>query len=687
MNTTLNLEEVRLYLTEHLIKILETLLVSNTEKSITNALLLQLINEETPNQNKIITESLRTIGEHEIQEGNASKIALKELALRFFDMLRQTESTVIEYHLIKKQESILEKVIYAYEHLIEWDSFITEILNDFQSEFPGVGFIFINKEENTHRAVLYTMKNLQEKNKIIYNKLIDSLIKTIKISDNTLSSSNWLELENPIDNGKPIKITTQIISAIPRQDRSSIIYTIAMCYLTENPISSQEKRVIKNLLDTLLIVSNLSLSLNKSYKQLEFYSNHDPLTGLHNRRYFNSILEYELARSIRHNSSFAVLSIDLDNFKKINDTFGHLCGDNVLKALANGIQDITRKGDVVARVGGDEFSVILSETHLNQSIELAEKFRKRIAQIDYKDGRNQPIKVTVSIGVAGYPESAKDIMNLLKKADVALYQAKQSGRNEVRLFEAENAEAVKQIPDFSKILEAALARDEIYANVNTIMNCITGDVQGYEFWFNLRLPDGHSIPLPSIQSEIEKSDVSEKIFAKCIIKAFENYNKLNKAAAIKAKLFIPISINDLYKESRVNFIKQQIVFNTLGKDIIILSLNERDIIKDPLKFNHYVSGFKALGCAFSIDNFGSSYNSFHYLKSLLLEYIKISDDLIQNFLYSKIDYMLVKNIISLCRDLNIKSISQDVDSEDKLTELKKMGINFIQSRSSEVACV
>lgn len=186
------------------------------------------------------------------------------------------------------------------------------------------------------------------------------------------------------------------------------------------------------MLDFNELAGEIKLMLEK----LEHHSMHDPLTELHNRRYFNAILSYEVSRSERHKHTFCLLMIDLDDFKKINDTYGHFSGDEMLKQFADLLLLRLRKNDVIARIGGDEFSVLLTETNSENGKKTAQELAEKISVNIFRDSQGHNFHCSVSIGIANYPRDAQSLEKLKTCADEALYAAKNAGKNQVACFQA-----------------------------------------------------------------------------------------------------------------------------------------------------------------------------------------------------------------------------------------------------------
>lgn len=184
----------------------------------------------------------------------------------------------------------------------------------------------------------------------------------------------------------------------------------------------------------MLDFNDLASEIEAMLQKLEFYSMHDPLTGLHNRRYFDAILSYEVSRSERHDLNFCLLMIDLDNFKNINDTYGHFSGDVVLKQFSAALCERLRKSDVIARIGGDEFSILLVDTKFEEGKKVANSILKKINQTTLKDPEDHIFHISISVGLSHFPVDAKSAAEIKNCADQALYHAKELGKNQVAIY-------------------------------------------------------------------------------------------------------------------------------------------------------------------------------------------------------------------------------------------------------------
>lgn len=255
-----------------------------------------------------------------------------------------------------------------------------------------------------------------------FKKTIDEVIDTFLI-----------EVQSVINDNSNDEKNTDAFNKIKRLSAQSkqLMSTLQLLRLEEEKCWVQSACYTKK---AIINFNDVAQSLSSSIKQLEHYSTHDPVTNLHNRQYFNDILDYELSRSERHQYEFTVFLIDVDDFKFVNDSFGHPCGDAVLLKMAELFHANLRKGDVISRIGGDEFAIILTEINVNAGKTVAEQLRKTIHNFEFDNVHGDYFRCTISIGVIGYPGDAKSIMELMSGVDVALYHAKKKGKNRVYML-------------------------------------------------------------------------------------------------------------------------------------------------------------------------------------------------------------------------------------------------------------
>jgi diguanylate cyclase (GGDEF)-like protein len=325
-----------------------------------------------------------------------------------------------------KELELLVQVSYVLNNAYEWSEFVESVRHFFLAHFNIDGFALLLKTEakNVFRILSSVGKDaLREKtapidlNNVYIQKLI--LKKEIIYITGNEEKSNIPSVLNG---------QCSSILAIPAISRSSrILGVICLKRLEKQAFSSQEIETIRQ------IVTQIAVMLDKAiiYKKARELAFTDELTGIFNRRYFNQRYSRELGRAKRYKRTLSILMIDIDHFKRFNDTMGHLVGDDVLRKMARVFESNLRKADILCRYGGEEFVVILPEISLKQAIHVGEKLRKTTESSRFIGEKKVGKEITISVGVASYPENNSDLEEILSKADKALYEAKQKGRNRV----------------------------------------------------------------------------------------------------------------------------------------------------------------------------------------------------------------------------------------------------------------
>lgn len=443
----------------------------------------------------------------------------------------------------------------------------------------------------------------------------------------------------------------------------------------------QQFNASENYVESVMVEFNEIIGkLMASVHELEFYSTHDPLTGLHNRRYFNEILEYEIARASRHDYPFSIFLIDLDNFKDVNDTYGHLSGDELLQNLAKLLRSYLRKGDILCRIGGDEFAAILTETPLENAKEVGELLRKMISSTIFNDLKGNRYHITVSIGVVNYPNDAKDLMELLSNVDVALYQAKEKGKDEVITFGSLETKAhpERKIKTYVEELRIALEENRIVPYFQPIVSCKDNEIFGYEALARLQKENGEIVTAANFVEVIESHGLSRKFNQAIFTYALKSLKTKMLESERSIKIFLNVSARAVQAQNLLDYVVNLCKELEISTENVVFEILESDAIKDIISMREFILDLRVKGFAFALDDFGSGYNTFHYLHELPIDYVKIEGAFVRNIMNSKIDYALVYNICRLCRDLNITTVAEFVEDGVVFNELKKIGIDYAQ---------
>jgi len=605
---------------------------------------------------------------------------LRSLMSRANHAINQLSTTLIEKDLLERQSQVLERIILSHERVAQWKDFVQEILVDFHAIFPFNFFFIAFAEEHGLSLYLYYLGDYTDEVRREAAKMLGGRM----LTDLGLPQDTPLDFEEFM---LPSASTVSSISQVHLLTVSVPDYApklaglLGVAYASDKNLTPQEESVIRSILAVMVMVVGSSKVLSRTLSELEYYSMHDPLTGLYNRRHFNAMLEYEIGRSERHNHAFSLLLLDLDNFKDVNDSYGHPTGDQALCAIAEVLRSHLRKGDLPTRIGGDEFAVILIETDRPGALVVADNIGRSLRELTLSSEDGKRYHVTVSIGVVSYPVDAVSINDLLSGADIAMYHAKEMGKDGVSTVDALPAKlsSSRNSRDHAEHLREALHASRISPYFQAIINCKSGNVYAYETVARLQETDGNTVAAAMFIETIEKYGLSRDLDHAIISKAFAAKSQfLADPSQRDSKLFINISAQQIQGRGILGYAEELCHQLNIPPQCIVFEILEREAISDMTNMRQFLTNLRRKGFAFALDDFGSGYNSFHYLRELRFEYVKIDGAFVRNILTTKVDYALVRNLSNLCQDIGIRTIAEFVENQAIFDALCDMGIDYAQ---------
>ncbi len=626
-----------------------------------------------------LDETLALLLEERKRQWQQNEKNLLQVMLEFDQISSELSGTLIEKDLLERQSNVLESIILSHEKVTQWKAFIQEILSSFHSIFPFNFFFISFAEKNNLSLYIYYLNNYSEEIRTAARmRLARDMIASLGLpADAPLDIEEFQVVEN--DCCDDINEINLITVSVPSLEVVNLAGLLGVAYGSAQELTVQEESVIRSILSVMVMVVGSSKALSRTLSELEYYSTHDPLTGLHNRRYFNEMLDYEVGRSERHNHEFTVLMLDLDDFKDVNDTYGHPCGDSVLRQIAETMHATMRKGDLATRIGGDEFAIILTETGREGAMVVAEKLRTELREISFESSDGKTFHITTSIGLVTFPGDAQNVSDLMTGVDIGLYRAKELGKDGIAMLEStERIRTERTNRDHAEKLRDALKDERIIPYYQPIFDCRSGKIWAHETLARLVEPNGETQSAGMFIETIEKYGLGRELDRVILRKALAAMRHCMDEGSEPPRLFINLSAQEIQGRGILGFAEQLCLDFDIPPSAIVFEILERDAIGDMTHMRKFLSNLREKGFSFALDDFGSGYNSFHYLRELHFDYVKIDGAFVRNILNSKIDYALVRNLSHLCQDLGILTVAEFVESQEILEALKAMGIDFAQ---------
>jgi len=439
-----------------------------------------------------------------------------------------------------------------------------------------------------------------------------------------------------------------------------------------NPVYGKEKEITHYV----CVFADIT-EKKKSERELWNMANYDMLTKLPNRGYFRKKLSNAISTVKPNNDLIALLFIDLDKFKQVNDTLGHEAGDELLKKAANLLSQCTRKNDTVARLGGDEFAILLEGVHKKSNAEI---IANKIVG-EFKKGVTVQDKITgvgASIGISFYPDDAKDAEALIHCADTAMYSAKISGSNLFHFYHSTMGDHVNRRNLIEQELNIALREGGLCLYYQPQLDLVTGKIVSFEAlsrWFHPELgfiPPDEFIPIAEETGLIAALGLNVFNQAAKQLKLWQQqgYPDIKMAVNISPKQFL---LTDIHLD-----IANTIKHNNIDANYLELELTESLIVEDPEKIIRLLHTIKSVGVRLSIDDFGTGYSSLSYLSKFPLDILKIDKSFVQQTTTDKRSLALTKAIVGIAQSLNLEVIAEGVETKEQLDIVKALGCHYMQ---------
>lgn len=412
---------------------------------------------------------------------------------------------------------------------------------------------------------------------------------------------------------------------------------------------------------------------------LKRLAEHDGLTGLYNRSYFIEELERVVERIRRGDRGGALLYIDLDNFKYVNDTLGHAAGDLLLIEVSNILKKRARKSDVITRLGGDEFTVLLYNITPEQARQVAESYRRTLAEHHFMRGHER-VDIGCSIGLSLIDTPTLSASQALARADIACHLAKRGGRNRVHTYnpaDQENVDAMSLDMGWSRRIKHAIEHDRFVLVYQPILVTGTGAVASYEVLLRMRDENGGLIMPGGFLPSAERFGLASAIDRWVIVHAIRDLASQRRSLP-HLRYSINLSGQSLSDQSICDLIHDQIDESGVDPGSLLFEITETVAIADMATASNFLSRIRALGCLTALDDFGSGMSSFAYLRDLPVNCIKIDGRFVKNMAENDVDQAMVRAMNEIAHTLGKQTVAEFVEDEASLKLLTSMGVDFVQ---------
>ncbi len=429
------------------------------------------------------------------------------------------------------------------------------------------------------------------------------------------------------------------------------------------------------------VVQVVDISERRRFEaQLHYLADHDPLTGLHNRRAFEAELERRVEEARAGGRGLALLALDLDGFKVVNDRFGHTVGDELVAQVGGVLRRAVREQDFIARIGGDEFAIILRDCHRHDAVQVAEKLLDAIRQRGLVAAQGATARVTTSIGVAlldpGSPASGAE---LAVAADIAMYEAKADGRNGFSVYAPDGRlrpELVARDSWFSRLRRAIDDRRlELFAQ--PIVPISGGGRLHYELLLRLRDDGGELVPPGAFMFDAERFELVGEIDRWVLGQAVQILHR-HQLAGQRLSICVNLSGHTMNDLSLADDLAALMESHPVPAGSLVVEVTETAAIVNIDRARELAQQLRRLGCRFALDDFGAGFASFYYLKHLEFDYLKIDGEFITRLVSTEVDRLVVRAVVDIARGLGSETVAEFVGDDATVSLLRELGVDYGQ---------
>jgi diguanylate cyclase (GGDEF)-like protein/PAS domain S-box-containing protein len=417
--------------------------------------------------------------------------------------------------------------------------------------------------------------------------------------------------------------------------------------------------------------------------QLAHQSSHDALTGLYNRRKFEDCLGDALKTAETEEKNHVLCLMDLDRFKVVNDTGGHLAGDDLLRKLTAKLQENVRETDILARLGGDEFGLIMMNASIDEGYDMGEKIRHLINNLGF-EWEGKAFDVGVSVGLTEMNKHVDlEHSAVITRADLACYAAKSRGRDLVVVYRDDDEEQNRSFAEMQVVADVkeALEHDNFRLYCQEI-SPLDDNIEDLHYEILVRMVDGEGkmIPPGLFIPACEKYNLMPQLDRWVIGNAYRFFNEQFKSEPNWERMVFSINLsgNSLTDHSLLDFVREELETHQIPPKNICFEITETAAIDDINTAESFINQMREIGCQFALDDFGSGFSSFGYLKKLKVDFLKIDGQFVRDIAHDPVDYAMVEAINRIGHAVGIRTVAEYVEDMEIMGHLRDIGVDFAQ---------
>ncbi|MFZ8860659.1 MAG: bifunctional diguanylate cyclase/phosphodiesterase, partial [Thermocrinis sp.] len=589
-------------------------------------------------ENPLINTHIRNIGSH---------LLLYFLQHKNFDELLKEKAKEIQ-----RLYTILETFEYTVQAYNDIDTFLKQVLDRLDYVLSMDGSFFYMFDQNTKRVERLILSSLFIK--IFTEEDAKLLLAEVQADSNTLGTKDNF--------------------CFAKFEHGQYQAGVVGVRLNE-PFGKNDFVFFKTVFNQLFHIVRLMKvieDLESAQLSVKFLSEYDPLTMLYNRRTFERYVRDEIEISSKTGSMFSIVLIDIDDFKLINNVYGHQTADMVLKELSERLKRSLRRMDIPARFGGDKFAVLLPYFSRDTARVIAKRLQNKLSSAPVKMG-DKEIPISVSAVVVSYPQDGTSEEELITYAEYLMWEAKRKGKGIV-LSSEESTHKFSVVKELERSIVESLGKFSVVPFYQEIIDLKDMSIFGFEVLMRIKFND-RFLSAEEFVNVAERIGAIQKLDFLLIERVFENYKFFEN----KFPLFIFINMvpenatEEFAEKVRALADKYSVPLNK-----VIFEITERKAVEDIMQVVSFVRELKDEGFRFAIDDFGSGYSSFYYLKYLPVDFLKIEGEFIKTLPNSPTDRVFIEGIVSVAKKLGIKTIAEFVENEEVLEVVKDLGIDYAQ---------